>query len=97
MLDVYLKDLRKRAADLKGSTPFSRIAAAVLANKDLSFERALEKELKAAGISVTQEAHKPSRVRVEFTDGKTILARASSGTYELALGHALLGALREKR
>lgn len=90
---LHTKELTKYAT--ASQTPLGGIVRAALGDPDLKLSVALRKGLKDAGYTVDEENHKEGRYRFTVTKDDELIAWGASGTQELAIEYAMLGAMRE--
>lgn len=90
---IHTKELESRAA--ASTTDLAGIVRTALAHESLKLAGALREGLAAAGYAVDEENHKDNRYQCTVTKDGDRLAWGSSGTADLAIEYAMLGAMRE--
>ena len=93
-MDVpHTKELTDRAT--ASTTKLGEVVRQALTHPTLKLAAALNAGLLGAGYKLSPENHKDNRHRVHVHKGDELIAFGSSGTPELALEYAMLGAMRE--
>ena len=79
------------------TTPLGGIIRSAIAHDSLKLAGALRAGLAAAGYTVAEENHKENRYQCTVRKDGAMIAWGSSGSADLAIEYAMLGAMREER